>query len=92
MAGELRRGNVDAECDGGQARDYVWAMWMMLQQEKADDYVVATGVTTTVRDMCRIAFDHVGLAMDEYVMIDPAFCRPAEVDVLLGDPARPQSQ
>ena len=63
-------------------------MWLMLQQEKPDDYVVATGVTTTVRDMCRIAFDHVGLDMDKYVVIDPAFYRPAEVDVLLGDSAK----
>ena len=63
-------------------------MWLMLQQDKADDYVVATGRTTTVRDMCRIAFDYVGLDMDKHVIIDPAFYRPAEVDVLLGDPAK----
>jgi GDPmannose 4,6-dehydratase len=60
----------------------------MLQQEKPDDYVVATGVTTTVRDMCRIAFDHAGLDMEKHLVIDPAFFRPAEVDVLLGDSAK----
>jgi GDPmannose 4,6-dehydratase len=63
-------------------------MWMMLQQDTPDDYVVATGVTTTVRDMCRIAFDHAGLDMDKHVVIDSAFYRPAEVDVLLGDSAK----
>jgi GDPmannose 4,6-dehydratase len=85
---ELRLGNIDAKRDWGHARDYVRAMWLMLQQEKPDDYVVATGVTTTVRDMCRIAFDHVGLNMDQYVVVDPAFFRPAEVEVLLGNPAK----
>jgi GDPmannose 4,6-dehydratase len=87
-ASELRLGNIDAKRDWGHAHDYVRAMWMMLQQDKPDDYVVATGRTTTVRDMCRIAFDHVGLDMDKYVIIDPAFYRPAEVDVLLGNPAK----
>ena len=85
---ELRLGNIDAKRDWGHARDYVQAMWMMLQQDKPDDYVVATGRTTTVRDMCRIAFEHVGLDMAKYVVIDPAFYRPAEVEVLLGDPAK----
>jgi GDPmannose 4,6-dehydratase len=88
LAKELRLGNIDAKRDWGHARDYVRAMWMMLQQDQADDYVVATGVTTTVRDMCRIAFDHVGLDMDRFVVIDPAFYRPAEVDILLGNPAK----
>jgi GDPmannose 4,6-dehydratase len=87
-ASELRLGNIDAKRDWGHAHDYVRAMWMMLQQEKPDDYVVATGRTTTVRDMCRIAFDHVGLDMEKFVIIDPAFYRPAEVDVLLGNPAK----
>ena len=85
---ELRLGIIDAKRDWGHARDYVQMMWLMLQQDKADDYVVATGRTTTVRDMCRIAFDYVGLDMDKHVIIDPAFYRPAEVDVLLGDPAK----
>ena len=87
-ASELRLGNIDAKRDWGHARDYVRAMWLMLQQEKPDDYVVATGVTTTVRDMCRIAFDHAGLDMEKHLVIDPAFFRPAEVDVLLGDSSK----
>ena len=88
LAKELRLGNIDAKRDWGHARDYVRAMWLMLQQETPDDYVVATGRTTTVRDMCRIAFDHVGLDMEEHVVIDPPFYRPAEVDILLGDPTK----
>jgi len=88
LSQELRLGNIDAKRDWGHARDYVKAMWLMLQQEKPDDYVVATGRTTTVRDMCRIAFDHAGLDMEKHLVIDSAFYRPAEVDVLLGDPAK----
>ena len=88
MADKLSLGNIDAKRDWGHARDYVRAMWLMLQQEVADDYVVATGVTTTVRDMCKIAFGHVGLNIDDHLHIDPALFRPAEVDVLLGDPAK----
>ena len=88
QARELRLGNIDAKRDWGHAADYVNAMWMMLQQDVADDYVVATGVTTSVRDMCEIAFGHVGLDMDAHVIIDPALYRPAEVDVLLGNPAK----
>lgn len=87
-ATELRLGNIDAKRDWGHAKDYVRAMWLMLQQEKPDDYVVATGVTTTVRDMCHIAFEHAGLDMEKFVIIDPAFYRPAEVDVLLGDSSK----
>jgi GDPmannose 4,6-dehydratase len=63
-------------------------MWLMLQQERADDYVIATGVTTTVREMCRLAFAHVGLDYERYVVVDPQFFRPAEVDVLCGNPAK----
>ncbi|AMR65316.1 GDP-mannose 4,6-dehydratase [Aquipseudomonas alcaligenes] len=81
---ELRLGNIDAKRDWGFAGDYVEAMWLMLQQERAADYVVATGVTTTVRDMCKLAFEHVGLDYQDHVVIDPQFFRPAEVDVLLG--------
>jgi GDPmannose 4,6-dehydratase len=88
MSKELRLGNIDAKRDWGHAADYVKAMWLMLQQNVADDYVVATGRTTTVRDMCRIAFEHVGLKMDDHVIIDPALYRPAEVDVLLGNPTK----
>lgn len=85
---ELRLGNIDAKRDWGHARDYVRAMWLMLQQDQPDDYVVATGRTVTVREMCRIAFEHVGLKMEDHLVIDPAFYRPAEVDVLFGDPAK----
>ena len=85
---ELRLGNIDAKRDWGYAGDYVEAMWRMLQQDTPDDYVIATGKTTTVRDMCQIAFEHVGLNYEDYVVIDPKFYRPAEVDVLLGDPAK----
>lgn len=92
QARELRLGNIDAKRDWGHAADYVNAMWMMLQQDAADDYVVATGVTTSVRDMCEIAFGHVGLDMDAHVIIDPALYRPAEVDVLLGNPAKAKAK
>ncbi|KFN41875.1 GDP-mannose 4,6-dehydratase [Arenimonas metalli] len=85
---ELRLGNIDSKRDWGFAGDYVEAMWLMTQQPAGDDYVVATGLTTTVRDMCEIAFGHVGLKADEHLVIDPAFFRPAEVDVLLGNPAK----
>ncbi|HEY5309294.1 MAG TPA: GDP-mannose 4,6-dehydratase [Casimicrobiaceae bacterium] len=85
---ELRLGNIDAKRDWGFAGDYVEAMWLMLQQDKPDDYVIATGRTTTVREMCRIAFEHVGLDHNEHVVIDPKFFRPAEVEVLLGNPAK----
>jgi len=85
---ELRLGNIDAKRDWGFAGDYVEAMWLMLQQEKPDDYVIATGVTTTVREMCRIAFECVNLKYEDHVVIDPNFFRPAEVDLLLGNPAK----
>jgi GDPmannose 4,6-dehydratase len=81
----LALGNLDAKRDWGHARDYVRAMWLMLQQEKPADYVIASGRSTSVRDMVRMAFAHVGLDPDEYVTLDPRFQRPAEVDVLLGD-------
>ena len=83
---ELRLGNIDAKRDWGFAGDYVEAMWLMLQQDEPDDYVIATGETTTVRDMCKIAFEHVGLNYEDFVVIDPKFYRPAEVEVLLGNP------
>jgi GDPmannose 4,6-dehydratase len=92
LAKELRLGNIDAKRDWGHAKDYVRAMWAMLQQEVPDDYVVATGYSTSVRDMCRIAFEHVGLDMENYVVIDPAFYRPAEVDFLLGDAAKARAR
>ncbi|ARU86604.1 GDP-mannose 4,6-dehydratase [Pseudomonas sp. M30-35] len=85
---ELRLGNIDAQRDWGFAGDYVEAMWLMLQQDKPDDYVIATGITTTVREMCRIAFSYVELDYQDHVVIDPEFFRPAEVEVLLGNPAK----
>lgn len=89
---ELRLGNIDAKRDWGFAGDYVEAMWLMLQQPAADDYVIATGVTTTVRDMCQLAFARVGLNYEEHVVVDPQFFRPAEVDVLLGNPDKAARQ
>lgn len=85
-------GNLDATRDWGHARDYVKAMWLMLQQDKPDDYVVATGRTVSVKDFCRLAFAHVGLNMEDHVTVDPRFLRPAEVDVLLGDPAKAKAK
>ena len=89
---ELRLGNIDAKRDWGFAGDYVEAMWMMLQAEKPDDFVVATGVTSSVRDMCEIAFNHIGLNYQDYVVIDEKLFRPAEVDVLLGNPGKAKAQ
>ncbi len=85
LATELPLGNLDAKRDWGHARDYVRAMHLMMQQDKADDYVIATGVTTSIRDLCRSAFAHAGLNFEDHVRTDPRFMRPAEVDVLLGD-------
>jgi GDPmannose 4,6-dehydratase len=85
---ELRMGNLDAKRDWGFSGDYVRAMWMMLQQDQPDDYVVATGETHSVREFLEIAFSHVGLRYEDYVVIDPRFIRPAEVDLLLGNPAK----
>ncbi len=89
---ELRLGNIDAKRDWGHSRDYVRAMWLMLQQDVAGDYVVATGRAVTVRDMCHIAFDHAGLSMEEHLVIDPDLFRPAEVDILLGNPAKARAK
>lgn len=92
LANELRLGNIEAKRDWGHARDYVRAMWMMLQQETADDYVVATGQTWTVKHMVDIAFKHAGLSVEDHLVIDQALFRPAEVDILLGDPAKAERQ
>jgi GDPmannose 4,6-dehydratase len=89
---ELALGNIDAKRDWGHSKDYVRAMWLMLQQEEPDDYVIATGRTTTVREMCRIAFEHVGLSPDDHIRIDPALFRPAEVDVLLGNAGKAKAK
>ena len=85
---ELRLGNLDAKRDWGYARDYVEAMWLMLQQEKPDDYVIATGETHSVREFLEEAFSYAGLEWEKYVTVDPKYFRPAEVDFLLGDPAK----
>ena len=85
---ELRLGNLDARRDWGYAPDYVRAMWLMLQQDRPDDYVVATGETHSVREFCQVAFDHVGLDWEKHVVVDPKFYRPAEVDLLVGDPSK----
>jgi len=82
---ELRLGNLDARRDWGFAGDYVQAMWLMLQQDGPDDYVVATGRTHSVRDLCEAAFGHLNLDWRDYVASDPKFIRPAEVDLLVGD-------
>ena len=92
LAKELRLGNIEAKRDWGHARDYVRALWMMLQQETADDYVVATGQTWTVKHMVDIAFRHAGLSVEDHLVIDQALFRPAEVDILLGDPAKAERQ
>jgi GDPmannose 4,6-dehydratase len=84
----ISMGNLDAKRDWGFAGDYVRAMWMMLQADKPDDYVIATGATHTVRELCEVAFSHVGLDWEAHVQIDPRFIRPAEVELLLGDSSK----
>jgi GDPmannose 4,6-dehydratase len=89
LANELRLGNLDAERDWGYAKDYVVAMWLMLQRDTPEDYVIATGKANSVRECCEVAFDEAGLGdFEQYVTIDPAFVRPAEVDHLIGDPSK----
>jgi len=88
LQSELRLGNLDARRDWGFAGDYVRAMWLMLQQNSADDYVIGTGETHTVREFVEIAFNHVGLDWQKFVVVDPKFYRPAEVDLLLGNPTK----
>lgn len=88
---ELRMGNLDARRDWGFAGDYVEAMWLMLQQKEPEDYVIATGISHSVKDLIKVAFDHVGLDWEEYVVSDPKLFRPAEVDCLLGDPRKAKS-
>ena len=88
LASELRLGNLDAERDWGYAGDYVRAMWMMLQHHVPEDFVIATGRAHSVRDFVRLAFECVDLKWEDYVVVDPRFYRPAEVDALLGDPSK----
>jgi GDPmannose 4,6-dehydratase len=92
LQNELRLGNIDSKRDWGFAGDYVEAMFLMLQQDEADDYVVATGETFSVRTFLEYAFGHVGLDYNDFVVIDPRFFRPTEVDLLLGDPAKAKRQ
>ena len=88
LATELRMGNLDAKRDWGFAGDYVRAMWLMLQQDEPDDYVIATGQTRTVQELVETAFGHAGLDWRKHVVIDPKFIRPAEVDILVGDASK----
>lgn len=88
MKNSLPLGNLDAKRDWGHARDYVKAMWMMLQQDQPDDYVIATGRTTSVRKFADLAFQCVGLKAEDYIIVDERFLRPAEVDLLLGDSSK----
>jgi GDPmannose 4,6-dehydratase len=88
LAKTLKLGNIDAKRDWGHARDYVRAMWLMLQQDTPEDYVVASGRTTSVRDFCAMAFGHAGLNWEDHVIVDQALIRPAEVDILRGDASK----
>jgi GDPmannose 4,6-dehydratase len=88
LADELRLGNLDSRRDWGFAGDYVRAMWLMLQQDQPDDYVVGSGQTHSVRQLCQVAFAHVGLDWQDYVIVDPKYYRPAEVDLLVSDPSK----
>ena len=92
MQSELALGNLDARRDWGYAKDYVEAMWLMLQQDEPEDYVIATNETYSVRDLVNVAFDQVGLNPDDYVKLDPKFLRPAEVEHLIGNPAKAKEQ
>ena len=92
LATELHLGNRDAQRDWGFAGDYVQAMWLMLQQDQPDDYVIATGETHTVQEFVEIAFTHAGLNWEDHVKLDPKFIRPAEVDLLIGDPTKAKQQ
>jgi GDPmannose 4,6-dehydratase len=92
LADVLPIGNLDAQRDWGFAGDYVRAMWMMLQRDQPEDYVIATGVSHSVRDLVKIAFGHVGLDWEKHVRVDPALLRPAEVEHLLGDPSKARAE
>jgi GDPmannose 4,6-dehydratase len=92
VASTLPLGNLDAQRDWGFAGDYVQAMWLMLQQDRADDFVIATGISHSVRDLVEVAFSHVGLDWRKYVTLDPKLIRPAEVDHLIGDSTKARTQ
>ena len=88
----LYLGNLDSKRDWGYAKDYVRAMWLMLQQDKPGDYVVATGETHSIKEFLQIAFSHVNLNWEDYVKFDPRYLRPAEVDILIGDPTNTKAK
>ena len=92
LSNELRMGNLDAKRDWGFAGDFVEAMWLMLQQDEPEDYVISTDEAHSVKELVEVAFDHVGLNWKDYVVIDPKFVRPAEVDLLLGDSAKARNK
>ena len=92
LADRVPLGNLDSQRDWGYAPDYVKAMWLMLQQDKPDDYVVATGKTHSIRRLCEVAFGYVGLNWEDYVYVNPADLRPAEVDLLIGDASKARRQ
>ncbi len=92
LADKLALGNLEAQRDWGYAKDYVEAMWLMLQQDKPDDYVIATGETHSVREFCEVAFAHVGLDWQKHVVVDPRYFRPTEVDLLLGDSTKAKTK
>ena len=92
LAHELHLGNLESRRDWGYAGDYVKAMWLMLQQDEPDDYVVGTGETHSVRELCQVAFDRLDLDWEKYVVVDPKFIRPAEVDLLVSDPSKAQRE
>ena len=92
LENELRLGNIDSQRDWGYAPDYVWGMWLMLQQDQPDDYVLATGRTHTVQRFVEVAFDYVGLDYRNYIKLDPTFMRPADVDLLVGDPTKAKAR
>jgi GDPmannose 4,6-dehydratase len=89
---ELRLGNLDAKRDWGYAKDYVYAMWLMLQQNSTEDYVISSDETRTVRELCEIAFAHMDLDWEKHMVEDPRFYRPAEVHLLLGDSSKTRKQ
>ena len=89
---KIHLGNLDAKRDWGYAKDYVEAMWLMLQQNTAEDYVIATGEMHTVREFCDLAFSRAGLNYQDHVVVDEKFMRPAEVDLLLGDPTKAKTK
>ena len=92
LSNELRMGNLDAKRDWGFAGDFVEAMWLMLQQDEPEDYVISTDEAHSVKELAEIAFDHAGLNWKDYVVVDPKFVRPAEVDLLLGDSAKARNK